>query len=72
MAGHGVATAAVRELCEIAANLRLHTLIAASSEENVASQKVLTKAGFGPAGAADPFELGGKQGARYRRDLGAP
>ena len=38
VAGHGVATAAVRELCAIAASLGLHTLIAATAHENVASQ----------------------------------
>ena len=70
-AGHGIATAAVRELCEIASSLGLRTLTAATSHGNVASQKVLIKAGFERAGAADPSELGGKQGARYRRDLGA-
>ena len=69
--GQGIATAAVRELCEIAPSLGLHTLTAATSHGNVASQKVLTKAGFEPAGNADPSELGGKQGTRYRRDLGA-
>ena len=70
-AGQGIATAAVRELCEIASSLGLHTLTAATSHGNVASQKVLTKAGFERAGDADPSELGGKQGDRYRRDLGA-
>lgn len=70
VAGHGVATAAVRELCELAAGLGQQTLTAATSYANIASQRVLTKAGFVSAGAADPSELGGKQGARYRRDLG--
>ncbi len=69
--GQGIATAAVRELCEIASSLGLRTLTAATSHGNVASQKVLAKAGFEPAGDADPSELGGKQGTRYRRDLGA-
>ena len=68
-AGQGIATAAVGELCEIASSLGLHTLMAATSHGNVASQKVLTKAGFKPAGDADPSELGDKQGCRYRRDL---
>lgn len=70
-AGHGVATAALRELCAVAPSFGLHTLIAATSHGNVASQKVLTKAGFKAAGVADPSELGGKQGVRYRRELGA-
>src|SRR5215813_4888896 len=68
-AGRGVATAAVRELCRLAAARHgLRTLRAATSRENVASQKVLTKAGFGPAGPAD---LGGKTGTWYHRDLAA-
>jgi len=69
-AGRGVATAAVRELCRLAAARHgLRTLRAATSRENVASQKVLTKAGFVPAGPADPAQLGGKPGTWYQRDL---
>jgi len=70
VAGHGVATATVRELCGLAAEqYGLRTLRAATSDQNVASQKVLTKAGFVPAGPADPADIGGKQGSWYRRDL---
>ena len=70
VAGRGVATATVRELCRLAAARHgLRTLRAATSRENVASQKVLTKAGFVPAGPADPADIGGKQGAWYQRDL---
>ena len=69
-AGHGVATATVRELCRLAAARHgLRTLRAATSHENIASQKVLAKAGFGPAGPADPAHLGGKPGTWYQRDL---
>jgi ribosomal-protein-alanine N-acetyltransferase len=69
-AGRGLATATVRELCRLAAARHgLHTLRAATSRENTASQKVLTKAGFVPAGPADPAHLGGKQGTWYQRDL---
>jgi len=72
VAGHGVATATVRELCGLAAaQYGLRTLRAATSNQNVASQKVLTKAGFVPAGPADPADIGGKQGTWYRRDLAA-
>ncbi len=67
--GRGLATAAVRELCEAAAELGAHTLTAATSRDNIASQKVLTKAGFVLCGVADPAEIGGTQGLRYRRDL---
>ena len=70
VAGHGVATATVRQLCQLAGALYgLRTLRAATSRENAASQKVLTKAGFVPAGPADPADLGGKAGTWYRRNL---
>ncbi len=70
VAGRGVATATVRELCGLAAAEHgLRTLRAATSHENAASQKVLTKAGFVPAGPAGPEDLGGKTGTWYRRDL---
>ncbi|MFF1308737.1 GNAT family N-acetyltransferase [Streptomyces sp. NPDC058307] len=68
--GRGVATATVRELCRLAATrYGLNTLCAATSHENTASQRVLAKAGFLPVGPADPADLGGKAGIRYRRDL---
>jgi ribosomal-protein-alanine N-acetyltransferase len=70
VAGRGVATAAVRELCRLAAARHgLRTLRAATSRENVASQKVLAKAGFVPVGPADPADLGGKRGTWYQRGL---
>ena len=71
-AGRGVATAAVRELCRLAAARHgLRTLRAATSGANAASQKVLAKAGFVPVGPADPADLGGKPGTWYQRDLAA-
>ena len=67
-----MATATVRELCRLAATRHgLRTLRAATSRENTASQKVLTKAGFVPVGPADPAHIGGKQGTWYQRDLAA-
>jgi [ribosomal protein S5]-alanine N-acetyltransferase len=70
VAGRGVATATVRELCRLAAaQYGLRTLRAATSHQNVASQKVLTNAGFVPVGPADPADIGGKQGTWYQRDL---
>jgi ribosomal-protein-alanine N-acetyltransferase len=70
VAGRGVATAAVRELCGLAAARHgLRTLRAAASRDNAASRKVLAKAGFVPAGPADPASLGGKPGTWYQRDL---
>jgi [ribosomal protein S5]-alanine N-acetyltransferase len=69
VAGRGVATATVRELCRLAAARHgLHTLRAAASRDNAASQRVLAKAGFVPVGPAD---IGGKQGTWYQRDLAA-
>ena len=72
VAGRGVATATVREVCRLAAARHgLRTLRAATTRENAASQKVLTKSGFVPVGPADPADLGGKPGTWYRRDLAA-
>ncbi|MFI8793329.1 GNAT family N-acetyltransferase [Streptomyces sp. NPDC055105] len=70
VAGRGVATATVRELCRMAtAKHGLRTLRAATSHDNTASQKVLAKAGFVPVGPATPADLGGKSGSWYQRDL---
>ncbi|WP_116949852.1 GNAT family N-acetyltransferase [Jiangella endophytica] len=70
VAGRGVATATVRELCGLAASRHgLRTLRAAAALGNAASRKVLTNAGFVPAGPADPAHLGGKPGTWYQRDL---
>ncbi|MFE7314415.1 GNAT family N-acetyltransferase [Streptomyces sp. NPDC057555] len=70
LTGRGVATAAVRELCRLAAaQYGLRTLRAATVHQNVASQKVLIKAGFVPVGSAEPAHLGGKPGTWYQRDL---
>jgi len=72
VAGRGVATATVRELCRLAATRHgLHSLKAATSHANVASQKVLTKSGFVPVGPADPADIGGRPGTRYQRELTA-
>jgi [ribosomal protein S5]-alanine N-acetyltransferase len=70
VAGRGVATAAVQELCGLAAKEHgLRTLKAATSHENVASRRVLAKAGFVAVGPADPAEIGGKQGTWFQLDL---
>ncbi|MEV4229116.1 GNAT family N-acetyltransferase [Streptomyces bobili] len=70
VAGRSVATATVRELCRMATAVHgLHTLRAAASHDNTASQKVLTKAGFVPVGPATPADLGGKSGTWYQRGL---
>jgi ribosomal-protein-alanine N-acetyltransferase len=70
VAGRGTATATVLELCGLAAaRYGLHTLRAATAHANVASRKVLVKAGFSSVGPADPAELGGKPGTWYQRVL---
>ncbi len=46
----------------------MRTLKAATTHDNVASQKVLTEAGFLPAGPAEPA---GRPGTWYQRDLAA-
>jgi [ribosomal protein S5]-alanine N-acetyltransferase len=69
VAGRGVATAAVAELGRLAAaRYGLRTLKARTTRDNVASQKVLTKAGFVPVGPAD---IGGRPATWYQRDLAA-
>ena len=70
VAGRGLATATVQELCQLAAGRHgLRTLRAATTLGNIASQKVLAKAGFVPVGPADPAHIGGKPGTWYQRDL---
>ena len=70
VAGRGVATATVGEMCRLAAEQHgMRRLRAATTRGNVASQKVLAKAGFVPVGPADPADLGGKPGTWYQRDL---
>jgi [ribosomal protein S5]-alanine N-acetyltransferase len=67
VAGRGVATATVQELCHRAAEeYGLRTLRAATNLDHVASQKVLHKAGFVRAGPAEP---GGRPGCWYQREL---
>ena len=68
--GRGVASAAVRDLCVLAPSRHgVSTLRAATSHENVASQRVLLNAGFIEVGPADPSDIGGKQGSWFQRDL---
>ncbi len=70
VAGRGVATTTVQELCRVATQqYGLGTLRAATNFDNVASQKVLTKAGFVPDGPAEPAEIGGRPGTWYQRQL---
>jgi [ribosomal protein S5]-alanine N-acetyltransferase len=72
-AGRGLATATVRELCQLAAaRYGLRTLRAAAADHNVASQRVLAKAGFVPVGPVDPAHVGGELATWYERDLAGP
>jgi [ribosomal protein S5]-alanine N-acetyltransferase len=72
VAGHGVATATVKKLSKLAAaEYGLRTLRAATSRQNVASQRVLAKAGFVSDGPADPASIGGKPGTWYQLELAA-
>jgi RimJ/RimL family protein N-acetyltransferase len=70
VAGRGVATTAVRALCEIATERHgVRTIRAATAHVNLASQRVLLKAGFVAIGPAKPEQIGGKAGTRYQREL---
>jgi [ribosomal protein S5]-alanine N-acetyltransferase len=67
VAGRGLATATVRDLCRLAASqYGLRTLRAGTTHDNIASQKVLARTGFVAVG---PATLGGRPGTWYRRDL---
>ena len=67
VAGHGVATTALVDLCRIAKEeLGLSTLKAATPNGNIASQRVLEKVGFVAVG---PTEVGGRQGVSYELAL---
>lgn len=67
VAGHGVATAGVRQLCVLAGTRHgMRRLRARVSHENVASERVLSKAGFVADGEA---EMEGRVGTWYERSL---
>ena len=73
IAGRGVASATLRQLCRVAVRDHgLHTLKAATSQQNVASQRVLSKAGFVRVGTAPPAGPGEDPDALYRRNLAEP
>jgi [ribosomal protein S5]-alanine N-acetyltransferase len=70
VSGRGVATSGVLELGQIAREtLGVRTLTAATSQENVASQRVLLKSGFAYVG---PTEVEGREGALFSIDLMTP
>lgn len=67
VAGRGVATSGVQELCRLAATAHgVRKLRARASADNVASQRVLAKAGFAAGGEAD---VGSRAGMWYEREL---
>ncbi|MGW3667620.1 GNAT family N-acetyltransferase [Streptomyces sp. NPDC005141] len=68
-AGRGLATAAVREVCALAAtSYGLSTLRARTTADNAASRAVLDRTGFLVTGDID---LNGRPGLRFARDLQA-
>ncbi|MFE6870055.1 GNAT family N-acetyltransferase [Kitasatospora sp. NPDC057692] len=69
-AGRGVARAAVRLVCELAATAYgLNELTAVTTVDNAASRAVLARTGFTEVGGA---VVGGRPGLAFRRGLGAP
>jgi RimJ/RimL family protein N-acetyltransferase len=70
VSGRGVATTELRNLCRIASEeYGLRTLRAATSNDNVASLRVLKKVGFVATGPADVV---GRKGTWYEVDLAIP
>lgn len=67
VSGCGVATSGLSELCQIAREKHaLRTLRATTSDDNVASQRVLGKAGFV---AIETTVVAGRRGMRYELNL---
>ena len=70
VAGRGVATSGLRDLCRIAtAEHGLRSLRASTSSENLASRRVLLKAGFVPVG---PTDVAGRLGMLFELMLPHP
>lgn len=66
VSGRGVATSALSEVCRLALEQGLTRLTAKTSNENIASQRVLEKSGFHVAGSTD---VAGRPGVAYERIL---
>jgi ribosomal-protein-alanine N-acetyltransferase len=67
VSGRGVATAGLQDLCQIAREAyALRTLRAATTNENIASQRVLSNGGFVVLG---PAMVAGRPGVQYERVL---
>jgi ribosomal-protein-alanine N-acetyltransferase len=70
-AGQGLATAAVRQVCAMAArDYGLRTLRASAADDNAGSRTVLSRVGFVPTG--QEVLLAGRRGHRYRLSLDGP
>ncbi|MGO1055172.1 GNAT family N-acetyltransferase [Crossiella sp. CA198] len=70
-AGQGLATAAVRQLCALAArDYGLESLRASAAVDNLGSQAVLRRTGFEPTG--EQVLLAGRPGLRYLLRLADP
>jgi ribosomal-protein-alanine N-acetyltransferase len=70
VAGRGVATSTLRKLCGLAVEqYGLRTLTAKTNNENIASRRVLEKAGFVPVG---PTDVAGRPGTLYECALERP
>jgi ribosomal-protein-alanine N-acetyltransferase len=70
VSGQGVATSGLLTLCRTAReDLGLSTLTAATSDDNVASQRVLIKAGFA---YVSPTDVAGSRGKLFDIDLVMP
>jgi RimJ/RimL family protein N-acetyltransferase len=68
VSGRGVATLGLASMCALARDeYGLRTLSATTSNANIASQRVLAKAGFVVVGAVD---VAGQKGLRYELVLG--
>jgi ribosomal-protein-alanine N-acetyltransferase len=69
-AGRGMATSGVQDLCRLAASEHgVRRLRARVTHENLASRRVLAKAGFVIVGDAD---VAGRPGIRFERELTRP
>ena len=70
VAGRGVATAGLKDLCRLATeDYGLRMLTAATSTGNIASQRVLANAGFVAVG---PVDVAGRPGTSYELVLTRP
>ncbi|QIG44048.1 GNAT family N-acetyltransferase [Nocardioides anomalus] len=73
VSGRGLASSTVARVCAVAAaRLGVGEVRAATADANVASRRVLEKAGFRRAGPAEPGAVGGRSGHWYVRTAAEP